>query len=420
MALLEVNNENKRDNKRTEDINTLEFLLSEYKNKKLLLEMFGREEFFEFGLNTGFFMPAIRLNLICSICRKDEESVFKENLISLKTPFLPNSNKILIDDYQYISSLQEENDNIINTVRSQMNNPEFMFDHSSPITTLSKNSFTGCADILRGTNRLISTLSSLVRINKVVVLPEITSPMGYSGISSAFCLNYLGALNANKLKTAEDRAKYKKGTLKGVASLLQQCKVAMDSGYNEMSGTNIALAEFACGYRTGNFFAEHVSDIAAQAEGARKVYSSLSKTLPSFFKNLAPDRFITAEEIAYQVEAIGKSIDTELKELKITIKNLSAELEYYKNYVKGLTNLLEKLDNLLDQVKNKSDLYDFQKNSNALIETMKLTANDLQRMTLKSLQGLISTAVSIQININTNANVKGEINLCSNNGVGIK
>lgn len=104
-----------------------------------------------------------------------------------------------------------------------------------------------------------------------------------------------------------------------VGMLLERSVEGGKGGLDDGTVLNAPLVQYASGFRSASVYADHVTDLTAQAAGARKAYVQLRTTMPEYFPELPDTQFLPADQIAAAVGTISQGIKLEIGVLKFKV-----------------------------------------------------------------------------------------------------
>ncbi|HEV8000440.1 MAG TPA: hypothetical protein VGP63_11200 [Planctomycetaceae bacterium] len=375
------------------------------------MDFFGQFPFGKFGMDAAVFRPAVRLQLHC-FAETGAGPAAETRRLQVTTPFLPYEMPSAATDGQY-NALDKTNVSVAQMVRDNLANlAESHYQFPTTTIALVDGSFEACSTMHRHAARLLraAPLTASSRLKAVAIIPEVTSPWTFSGIASALCNTYLGALQSDRLATPQSRASFRTSVDHAIDALLLSSVAQAGTGKDVAtgSGTGAALLQYASGYRTARVFADLVTDSDAMESGARLVYASLRTAFPERFDELPAGKRLSAEQISAQVLVVASDIKRELVELRLRVAALEKELAQYKEFIAQLTDLITTLGQNTAGINDVESLRRFKQMSDVLIEKMQSGLNESQRMALKSVQGLINSFVNVGISVDVN--VRAQIN----------
>jgi hypothetical protein len=184
------------------------------------------------------------------------------------------------------------------------------------------------------------------------------------------------------------------------------------------SSVNVpGLLDYTSGFRIASTLAENVSDIAAEAAGANKVYISLQDALPEFFPPLPSSGFLKADDIAALVTKFGNALSIEISTMRKTIAELQSQVADYQKFIAEMTETIQRLTQS-GEVTDPDALKKFgtfaQQKTDELLNK---ASNDGERALASSLQGLVNTYINVDTkilaNFQANIPIKGQANICS-------
>lgn len=388
---------------------------------------FGDDQFWRHALDSAPFRPAVRLRIYCTL--SSNGGVMRT--LDLMTPFLP-FDAVQSPAGADAASFTRSNLNIASAITEQFGQPHLV-RYKLPKSTLAlpEAAFAACAQVYRSTARMIQDTSTRIEslknstLTSVSIVPETTCPWTFAGISAAFCNTYLMALHENGLKNQEERAKFRQSINESVDLLLAQSVPQTASQLSNSSAVSPAFVQYASGYRAAIHFSDRVTDLAAQTEGAKKVYSSLRLALPEYFQELQEGKFLTAEEVAARVFGIATQIQSEITALRAEVAKLRLQVEEltktigeYEKFLEGLAKLIDEVQTDLSSVSTMEGLKEWKTRNSNLAQRIATTLDDSKMAAIKSLQGLVNTVIAISVDIEANiradiqATAKVQVNTC--------
>lgn len=397
-----------------------------YAEAQSLLQAFTEIDTWNFGMGHAAFRPAVRLCNTCTF-RMPNGAITK---LDFETPFLPMEFANTLNDTQKMEL--EESNATISAAATEALYGQLPSSIEPPKSTraLPEAAFACCPSVRRHTLRLLSQVRpdapdlAEAELQDIVLTPTITAPWVFAGMGAALVKTRLQwSNNNNNISTPVERSEFRKQVDKSIWELLNRSVDPKEPGsLATSSANNPAMAQYASGYTVAWTLADNIADNSAMAAGASAVYTSLHQAMPEKFPSIS-DTFTgltTANDIAQAVLVVARSIDAELKSLRIQVNNLTQTVKELTDFVADLDKLIRSLEGKAAGVSDKQALLDFQAHANELIDAKMVDSMETYQLSaLRSVQGLVNTFVTSSIQVVSSIQAEARINaqVCSPGGV---